>query len=299
MGIGYQMIDRHVIDYDLWFLDWNGPALRGPPQDLTQIDWSRAICCVGAAQTFGRFAADPYPAQIGRLLHRPVLNLGFSGAGPEFYLHKPSIMELLREANIVIIQAMSARSVSAGAFRALGNNGVLELLEGSHKGKQQLAQPAYAEFRQLYGEVAFQEQVAKVQARWVELHRELVGQIKGRRYFLWMSADRPGANVRLEKSSVGAFPHFVTAEMLATIEPLFEDILECVLPNMPPQVLVNDLTGVVESVFDKVRFPSRKEETRSLNTYYATPDLHDLAANLIYKSLTSGDSIGALKKKES
>jgi hypothetical protein len=47
---------------------------------------------------------------------------------------------------------------------------------------------------------------------------------------------------------------------------------------MPAQVLVNDSTGVMETVFDAARFPDRPEALRQLNTYYATPDLHDLAA---------------------
>jgi hypothetical protein len=278
MGIGYQAVDRRVIDYDLWFASPGGPALRGPRLDPARLDWPRAICCIGAAQTFGRFVPAPYPSQLGRLLGRPVLNLGVSGAGPEFYLGRPPLMALLAQAGIAVVQVMSGRSVSAGVFRALDNNGLLQFLEGPRKGEKMLAQPAYAALRREYGEAAFRQQVQAAQARWVELYRELAASLTGRKLLLWISADEPGRNVRLEHSPLGAFPHLVTAAMLEEVGALYDHVVPCVLPHMPAQVLVNDTTGLMETVFDAEHFPARPEALRQLNTYYATPELHDLAA---------------------
>ncbi|MBX9749624.1 MAG: DUF6473 family protein [Roseococcus sp.] len=285
MGIGYQAVDRRVIDYDLWFAAPEGPALRGPRLDPARLDWPRALCCIGAAQTFGRFVHAPYPTQLGRLLGRPVLNLGVSGAGPEYYLRRPALMAMLARAGIAVVQVMSGRSVSAGVFRALDNNGLLEFLDGPRKGERMLAQPAYAALREEYGEAAFRAQVTAAQTTWVRLYRELAGSLTGRKLLLWISADQPGRNVRLERSPLGAFPHLVTAEMLAEVGTLFDHVVPCVLPHMPAQVLVNDVTGMMETVFDAARFPARPEALRQLNTYYATPDLHDLAARELARCL--------------
>lgn len=277
MGIGYQGVDRRVIDYDLWFASPEGPALRGPRQDLARLDWPRSICCIGAAQTFGRFVHAPYPAQLGRLLRRPALNLGVSGAGPEYYLGRPALMDMLARAGTAVVQVMSGRSVSAGAFRALDNNGLLQFLEGPRRGERMLAQQAYAALREDCGEAAFRSQVLAAQERWVQLYRELAARLSGLKLLLWISADEPGRNVRLDRSPLGGFPHLVTAAMLAEVGALFDHVVLCVLHRMPAQVLVNDTTGVMETVFDAVRFPARPDAVRQFNTYYATPDLHDLA----------------------
>lgn len=280
MGVGYQQSDRNVIDYDLWFGDDNMRlAFRGPRGDLSAPG---AICCIGAAQTFGRFVPRPFAAQLGEILGRPVLNLGFSGAGPEFYLGKPGLMRCLERAEMVVVQAMSARSVSAGIFETRGNNGVLRFREGPHKGDVHMAQKAYQLLRSSLGEVAFHDQIAAVQAAWLDRHRELAARIPGRKIFLWLSSEQPGDNVDLSKSPVGIFPHFVDADMVAAVQEMGFERVDCVLKDMPAQVLVNDRTGRVEEVFNARDFPDRPAGTRALNGYYATPDLHDLAArNLI------------------
>lgn len=282
MGIGYQAVDRKVIDYDLWFSQDGKTAFRGPRGDLSA---KGAICCIGAAQTFGRFVERPYPQQLAEILDRPVLNLGFSGAGPEFYLGNPQLMSCLEQAEMVVVQAMSGCSVSAGIFEAQSNNGVLKFLSGPREGETHLAQAAYGLLRKDYGEEAFREQVAAVQAQWIAHYATLADRLPGRRIFLWLSSDQPGANVDLEKSPVGTFPHFVTAEMADQVAAMgFEPVI-CVVQDMPAQVLVNDRTGIVEPVFDAKQFPTRSERTRALNTYYATPELHNQAARKLIRHI--------------
>lgn len=285
MGIGYQSVDRHVIDYDLWFMPGSNLALRGPRQDPRKLDMAMTVCCIGAAQTFGRFVHRPYPDQIGSILQLPVLNLGVSGAGPEFYLEKPPLMDLLRRAGIVVVQCMSARSVTAGRFKAGGNNGVLKFVDGPRRGEQKLAEEAYRLLRAEYGEEAFQEQIATVQTQWLALHRELTAQISGRKVFLWLSSKKPGENIELAQSPVGTFPHFVSVEMMEEIGTLFDDVVECVCPHMPAQILINDVTGVIEPVFTAERFPHRPGHLQCVNTYYATPALHDQAAGELCRTL--------------
>ena len=40
---------------------------------------------VGAAQTFGRLCALPFPSLLAETMGIEVLNLGHGGAGPEFF----------------------------------------------------------------------------------------------------------------------------------------------------------------------------------------------------------------------
>lgn len=287
MGIGYQAIDRDLIDYDLWFEPEAKIAFRGPRGDFAG---SGGIVCIGAAQTFGRFVHRPFPQQIGNLLNQPVLNLGVSGAGPEFYLERPKLMERLERAETVVVQAMSARSVTAGRFRTQPmNKGVLSFVDGNLAGKPYLAQTAYQLLRETEGEDAFTAQVSCVQTRWVEQYRELADRLPERKIFLWLSTKPPEKNVDLTKSPVGNFPHFITAEMVSAIQSMGFELVTCVLEKMEPQVLVNDRTGVVQEVFDRVNFPNRPDSLRALNTYYATPTLHDLASRELSRHILKQD----------
>jgi len=282
MGVGYQDIDRNVIDYDIWFVDDGRLALRGPRTDLNLDDVN---CCIGAAQTFGRFVARPFPVQISQILRKPVLNLGFSGAGPEFFLNDSFLMSRLARAGLVVIQAMSARSVSAGVFRAGGNNGVLEFVEGPRQGERMLAQESYSTLRAEYGEPAFRDQIAAVQARWLALHRQLINHIAGQKVLLWLSQKKPGDNIDLTTSPVGVFPHFVSAEMVHEVSALCDCYVDATFEDMQPQVLVNDLSGMSEASFSAERFPQRPDRFRRLNTYYATPEMHDHASALLCEAL--------------
>lgn len=290
MGIGYQSVDRHIIDYDLWFHPRMKYAFRGPRRDFRV---EGAICCIGAAQTFGRFVERPFAAQLDALLDQPVLNLGLSGAGPEVYLGTPFLLQTLARADTVVVQSMSARSVSAGIFETQANKGALAFRDGPLAGKVMKAQRAYHALAETYGRDAFIEQVRAAQARWLELHEELAARIPGRKIFLWLSAAEPGQNINLEEQKLGQFPHFVDAPMVDRIVDMGFELVKAVLPDMPAQVLVNDRTGLVEQAFDPDSFPSRSNKQRALNPYYATPELHDLATRRLLPVLLRSKASGA------
>lgn len=285
VGIGYQATDRNVIDYDLWFEAESMVEFRGPRRDFSA---SGGIVCIGAAQTFGRFVARPFPQQVSDLLQCDVLNLGRSGAGPEYYLERSVLMNRLHRADTVIVQAMSARSVTAGRFQARkNNNGVLKYVDGPMAGQSDLAQRAYQTLRETEGEDAFWLQVAAVQAQWVAYHQKLADAIPGEKVLLWLSEHAPPDTLDLRNSPVGIFPHFVTSAMVESVINMGFKPVFCVLKDMSPQVLVNDRTGVVENVFDHARFPNRPDRLRALNPYYATPELHDMATRALVRLLAA------------
>ncbi|SMX32720.1 DUF6473 family protein [Octadecabacter ascidiaceicola] len=283
MGLGYQKTDRNAFDYDIWF-DAGLPnlALRGPQSDLHA---DNRISFIGAAQTFGRFVHDPFPRQVGQFLERPIANLGFSGAGVEFYLQRPKLMALLATSDTVVVQSMSARSVSAGVFKTARNNGVLCFQSGPRKGESFMAQEAYRLLKIEYGEDALIEQRKTVQEKWVEQHRDLASQVPGRKVFLWLSNEAPGDNLDYGNSAIGKFPHMVSAEMVSELPDMGFEVIECILNPEPVQILVNDHSHVVERVFDQQNFPNRPDNLRALNVYYASPALHDKAARMLCKAL--------------
>lgn len=113
----YQYEDWNLFDYNLFTFDGMGGYFRGPaPQALEKGCYAVAL---GSANTFGRFAQDPWPALLGRALQIPMLNLGQAGAGPWLY-SKPQnrdfVSHICNSAKFVFIEVMSGRSASNSEY---------------------------------------------------------------------------------------------------------------------------------------------------------------------------------------
>lgn len=78
----YQERDWEVADYEYFQLPDLTYRWRGPKPLSTRA--GSFFCTLGAAQTMGRFCTSPYPHLVSRELDVPALNLGYSGAGPQF-----------------------------------------------------------------------------------------------------------------------------------------------------------------------------------------------------------------------
>lgn len=291
MGLGYQSVDRWAYDYDLWFADEGRLAFRGPGTDLRQ---SNLLTFIGAAQTFGRFVDRPFPEMFRPFSKLPVANLGVSGAGPERYLNDPFLRDVLSRSRYVFIQAMSGRSVSAGVFKVGGNNGVSIFQEGARKGEQHLAQDAYRILRVEYGEDQYREQIRLVQEAWVERYVDLVETAGGRACLIWISERAIDSDLVVDRSPVGVFPHFVDAGCVAEVQRRCNiPVVECVLPVMKADPIVNRYTGELEAAFTPERFPNRPDDTRALNTYYATRKLHDLVFSRLMRFVWQNADLAA------
>src|SRR5579875_548468 len=97
----YQAPDWWVVDYALYSLpDLPSDLVPGLPLRLRgpapgELGRGGYIACVGAAQTFGRFCEEPFPALLSRDLGIPTLNLGFGGAEPQLFLRHPEMIRLM------------------------------------------------------------------------------------------------------------------------------------------------------------------------------------------------------------
>ncbi|MEO1028984.1 MAG: DUF6473 family protein [Pseudomonadota bacterium] len=285
MGIGYQKVDRTAYDYDIWFVNGGTVGFRGPPLRLDQPGY---VSFIGAAQTFGRFVHDPFSRQVGRFLTVPAANLGISGAGPEYYLRDAHIMGMLRNSSHTFVQAMSGRSVSAAYFQVAFNNGVSVFQSGPREGERMLAQKAYELLRREYGEEAFQDQVQAVRLAWVERYVEIIEALGRRASIVWISERSIDKPVDLTSSPLGIFPHFVDRAMIDDVCQRTEvDCIECVMSPMLADPIVNKKSGRLDAVFGAEQFPTRPDEMRALNNYYATNALHDITAREILKYMLS------------
>ncbi len=120
--MAYSDTDTEVVDYQVYCLDkkiidpYTGKSLqlRGPkPQNLVK---NRYFVCLGAAQTFGRYCAKPYPMLLEEKIGLPGLNLGQGGAGPSFFGQNKKLLDYINNARFVIVQVMSGRSQDNSLF---------------------------------------------------------------------------------------------------------------------------------------------------------------------------------------
>lgn len=269
MGFGYQKTDILVNDYELYFIDGINFPLRGPRRWNSSL--RKSLSAIGAAQTFGRFVETPFINRFSKDYN--ILNFGRSGAGPEFYLKNPKVIDEINKTDICFIQIMSARSVSAGLFEAMDNNGVLKFTAGKNKGNTFNAELAFNKLYEEFGQDGFERQVEENQKKWVSSYRELTERIKTKIIFLWIANREPEIN-DFSSSRIGGFPHLVTADMVQEVCQ-DNDLIRCNTNPFNIQPLFSRYSGKLVDVFDKETFPNRPEAIRAFNTYYANQEMHD------------------------
>jgi hypothetical protein len=299
MGIGYQFSDRRSFDYDLWYSDDLRMPLRGPQTvfDSSTPFWS----FVGAAQTFGRFAARPFPALISSWKHKPHINLGLAGAGPGFFVQSLPLINKINQSELCFLQIMSGRSISTRLLKTIGFGGVLQFTEGSLKGQRFLAADAYRKLIESYGEQAAYEQVHEARASWVDGYKSLIETIKVPIICVWVSGRDRATNPAPDSTRdlLGDFPHLITPNELAIFEQFGLHVVGEKLTQRTEQLLEDFTTRRPVDVYDAKQFAKRPNWSRSFNTYYPTPEMHQAIANDVLLHLASrNDGIGQIARVE-
>jgi hypothetical protein len=274
-SVPYQERDWEIVDYQLYELPGTGLSFRGPnPGDLRESEY---FVCLGAAQTFGCFATRPFPVLLQERLGMPVLNLGYAGAGPEFFFGNGALMAYINRARFAVVQVMSGRSESNSLF----DSGGLELLTRRSDGARIGADAAYRELLEDGGEAVVRRVVEETRANWVASCRRLLGDIKVPTLLFWFSKRSPSYGIGYDNlfSMFSSFPQLVDDRMVAQVRPLADDYVECVTQRGIPQRLISRFTG--EPV---VLSPPRKDlskEGQTHNLYYPSPEMHEDAADCL------------------
>jgi hypothetical protein len=293
----YQARDDQVADYEMYQLSGTGLWFRGP--QLADSRPGSYFACIGAAQTFGCFCETPFPALLSQRLGLPALNLGYGGAGPEFFARQDSLFTYLNNAQFVVLQVMSGRSQSNSRFESRG----LELLKRRSDGKSMGARQAYQELlngpravrslplgrlsrrlAKMVAAPALRDLVAETQTRWVESCFRLLSRIQVPVILFWFSKRRPDYTPSLRNISAlfGEFPQLVDAKMLAGVRPRCQGYVECVTDRGCPQPLFSRFTGEPVTVDPSNDRPDLKEsEPWTHNRYYPTPQMHEDAASAL------------------
>jgi len=292
---GYQNRDYDVVDYRMRELDESGIQFRNGGGDHFRD--SEYFCCLGAAQTLGCFCEHPYPALLEKRLGLPALNLGYGGAGPEFFVRQEKLHPRMRSGRFAVIQVMSGRSQSNSLFESGG----LEYLERRSDGRRLGGNDAYAELldgpawlgrfgrvgrvaaRRL-GRPALRRVVEETRRAWVESCRELIRIIDRPTVLLWFSKRTPDYPTDFTTLGrlFGEFPQLVTREMVEEVAALCTEYVECVTDRGSPQPLFSRFTGQAVTVSPAGdRADLAKERNWTHNRYYPSPEMHEDAAMML------------------
>ncbi len=290
---GYQARDYEVVDYQHYQLLGTELKLRGPEPDLAD---GKFISCLGAAQTFGCFTQQPYPALLEKQLGTTTLNLGYGGAGPRFYNRHPELIEIVNRGQLVIVQVMSGRSEDNSVFESRG----LELLRRRRDGKRMSADAAWRSVLELryawkrfpigqgiartlcqsVGTANAKRLLVETRNNWLESYSQLLCSIRVPTILLWFSKRTPDFQESYENLHrfMGIYPQFVTRDMVETVASQADHYVECTTDRGSPQVLSSRFDGSPVKINlgrDRDDFAGQiwKE-----NSYYPSPEMHRDAA---------------------
>jgi hypothetical protein len=298
---GYQARDAEVVDYMMYQLPGTGLSFRGPPPSgLAGGDY---FTCIGAAQTFGCFCPRPFPTLLAEQLGLPALNLGYGGAGPEFFARQSPLIDYINRGRFLILQVMSGRSQSNRLF----DTGGLEFLRRRTDGASMGANQAYQELlrgpawlrrlppRPLFAALARRvavpgvlRLVAETRAAWIESHRRLLAQVRVPVILFWFSKRHPDYRARPGnvRSLFGEFPQLIDQATLDAVRPLGAHFVSCVSSRGSPQPLVSRFTGqptTVDPARDRPDLAAGPPWTHNL--YYPSPEMHQDATGALLETV--------------
>ena len=299
---GYQERDYEVVDYRMAELTHTGLRFRGPVEVDSRVGY---FACIGAAQTFGCFVDRPYPTLLSNQLGLPVLNLGYGGAGPEFFADQTSLHAYLNQASFVVLQVMSGRSQSNSLYECGGLEYATRRSDGRRMGAQRaiaeamLPGPAHlagkripSRLRRLLpdSEAAVRSRteplISEIREAWVESHRRLLARLTAPVVLFWFSKRSTdyGQTYSDVAGVFGQFPQMVNTEMIDAIRPLCHSYVECISERGSPQPLKSRFTGEPVEVDPANDRADLGFGTWTHNRYYPSPEMHEDAAESLASS---------------
>ena len=268
MGQYYQTLDRPHFEYDLFTIDGLGDTyFRGPAFDRSKP----YVACIGAAHTFGRFVARPYPAILSERLGFQFLNLGVGGAGPLLF-DAPQYINFANQAKFVVVQVLSGRSESNSLF---DNSGTGSLM-GVRKADKRFMR--FEEFIAELMETESRERVIEIiqETRASYLHNmmNLLQHIYRPKILFWFSRRAPSYKEGFGSpwELLGEYPQLVNRAMIDKLRPFVDEYVECISSRGLPQKLWQS---------DKPIDGTWLEGGWLLNRYYPSPEMHQEAADLL------------------
>jgi hypothetical protein len=271
----YQASDSRVLDYHLRSLEGTSLKVRNGVGGSKRFG-----VAIGGAATFGRFVTAPFAEILGRKNDMQVLNLGFPGAGPAFFLRRPELLTWINRAEFVVVESMAGRNLANGRFEERDASGtpvgreLRDPIETTHPFDPQ----------PLEGEISTAiASFANQQLLWFQEMTELFRRISvPRMCLLWFSRRKPEYNRGLGNlaRSWADMPQYVGRELLnELVQVSGVHLVEIVSTEGLPQPLFDKEFNQPVEMWPEARFPGIK--SRHHNHFYPSPQMHEICAGAI------------------
>ncbi|CAN7577914.1 DUF6473 family protein [Phenylobacterium sp. LjRoot219] len=281
MAAEYQDPDRRVVDYEVFCLDpeivdpsrFRPLRIRGPRP--ARLDAGEYFVCLGAAQTFGRFCARPFPTLLSQRLGLPVLNISHGGAGPSFFSQHPQpLLRYLNGARFVVLQVMSGRSEGNSRFESRGVGHYTRRSDGAELGSD----AAFDHLLRTESRAVVSRVVQETRANWLSSYRRILTGLTAPTVLFWFSSRRPDYRQSYDSVSglFGEFPQLIDADTLHVLRAECDAFVSCVSRRGLPQKLCDRETGEAVTIRDE--WTATPWE---LNRYYPSPEMHQDAAEAL------------------
>jgi Domain of unknown function (DUF6473) len=201
---------------------------RGPRRDLSGPN----VVVLGGIETYGRYIPRPYPLLLEEAMGRTVVNLGCPNAGPDAWLGDPAVMDVVGQAQIVVVQLPSAADLTNRLY-AVHPRRNDRFLRASPILQTIYREVDFTDFnftrhmlRSLYqaGPDRFALVADELRAAWIGRMQLLLQRIPGQTVLLWLSDAPPGPRCDLPQTE----PVLVDAEMVAAVRPFAAATVEVV-----------------------------------------------------------------------
>jgi Domain of unknown function (DUF6473) len=273
----YELRDHAIVDYQYWELPGTAIQFRGPAVDFD--DPAPYFSCAGAAQTFGCFVPNPYPAILGNRLGMRAVNLGLGSATPAVF----SDDELLRVINggrFLVLQVMAARQCGNSRLESLGTDLVRDRRHGDEI-------PAHMAWQRILDEERsnLDRYIVESQASWIDQYEQLLGQIHVPVIFFYFSVKQTGTDPSMDAEDantlLGPFPQLVRETSIDAVAKRCDHLIECTSTRNHGHFLTSRFSGEPVEVDNSVLDP-RMTVRWKRNWYYPSPEMHeDAAASLL------------------
>ena len=210
----------------------------------------------------------------------PVLNLGYAGAGPYFFLHNKELLEHINNAKFTVVQIMSGRSESNSLFESGGLEYLTRLSDGVKIG----ADDAYKQLLKQNNSNYVKQIIAETRRNWVYNFKELLKKVQIPKILLWFSRRRPFyiENYTSLSGLFRGFPQLVNSNMVTQVRRYSDEYVECISRRGMPQLLISRFTDkpiTIDPADARNDLGTGKRER--FNNYYFSPEMQVDAAHLL------------------
>lgn len=226
---GAGALDYQPCRYGRSKLVFRGPSVRlDVPYDVA----------LGGTETYGKFIAQPFAAQVGAKTGRVMLNLGGLSTGPDCWLHDPILPEVAARARVKVVQVTGAHNMTNPLYTVHWRRND-RFLAPTPALRRLYPEVDFTDFAftghllavlRLRGRGRFEELAGVLRRNWIARMGELLARLGGPCVLLWMARQPPLPPGRTPPGLDD--PVLVDAGMLAALRPRVAAVVEAVAP--PP-----------------------------------------------------------------